>query len=256
MTPGKLRASENAILDALEHQARDCTFLGRLYRDGVPTPESYLSQRVRVLFAFREPNMGGKAYARDMRDEVSDVYFRPRKHDGSRPERSQRGWWNWKAGMFAHAAAAALKEEPWRDAFARFTNGGWNHEVVNQFGYVQIKKVGGGGTAKAEEICAHAVKYAKTLKQQVDLYRPHLILGCGVGRDSPAKLLAAHVVLGGREAVTSRTGATWWEYPPDTLPRALMQLWHPARRGSKSELYEDVWSSVDEVARHCEWISK
>ena len=72
LTPRELTARENAILDALEHSAADRTFLGKLYRDGVPTPASYLKQPVRVLFAFREPNMRGVPYALDMRDEVRE----------------------------------------------------------------------------------------------------------------------------------------------------------------------------------------
>lgn len=237
LNPNQLRAREDAIFHALEHAPGDETFLSRLYRDGVPTPETYLAQRIRILFVFREPNMRGKAYALDMRDEVNDVRFRPLGRDGTREERSAKSWWNWKAGMFAHAVAAALEQEAWTAAFARFCSGGWNHDVVNRFAYIQIKKVGGGGTSKADEICSHAAKYAITLKQQIDLYRPHLVLGCGVGRDSPARLLATHVLVKGREAVTGDTGATWWEFPATARPKAMVQLWHPARRGLRSELY-------------------
>ena len=247
LTPRELRIKEQAIFAALEHAPDDATFLGRLYRDGVPTPEVYLAQRVRVLFVFREPNMRGEAHAHDMRDEVSDERFRPLTQSGTREERSPKSWWNGKAGMFAHAVTAALEKEAWAVAFDRFEKGGWNHDVVNRFAYIQIKKVGGGGTANADEICAHAAKYATTLKKQVDLYRPHLVLGCGVGQDSPARLLAAHVLAGGREAVTGQSGATWWKFSPDARPRAMVQLWHPARRGRRSELYQDVWSSVREV---------
>ena len=248
LTPDELRTRENAIFDALEHAPSDETFLNRLYRDGVPTPKSYLAQRVRVVFVFREPNMRGAPYPLDMRDEVSDQRFRPLGRDGTLQDRSAKSWWNGKAGMFAHAVAAALDGELGTQAFKRFARGGWNHEVVNRYAYLQLKKVGGGGTANGEEICAHAAKYATTLKLQVDLYRPHLVLGCGVGRNSPACLLSAHVLAGGQKRATFETGASWWEFPTAARPRALVQLWHPARRGSRSELYQDVWSSVREVA--------
>jgi hypothetical protein len=192
VTPRRLTATENILFDALEHAADDRTFRNRLYRDGVPTPEAYLAQRVRVLFVFREPNMRDSPYAHDMRDEVRDRQFRPLGQDGVRQDRSPKGWWNGKAGMFAHAVAAALDDEPATEAFDRFARGGWNHEVVNRYAYIQIKKVGGGGQANANEICAYAAKYATILKRQMDLYQPHLVLGCGVGKDSPAKLLYAH----------------------------------------------------------------
>ncbi len=173
--------------------------------------------------------------------------FRPRR-DGKLRESSAKGWWNAKAGLFAHAVAAALDGESTADAIDRFNKGGWNHKVVNRYAYIQIKKVGGAGAAKPSEICGHAADYADTLALQLALYRPHLVLGCGVGRDSPAGLLAAHVLSGGRKDITSKTGATWWEFSETSRPRAMAQLWHPARRGSRSELYQDVWSSVREVA--------
>ena len=247
VTPTALRAREDAIFDALERTRGDRTFQNKLYRDGVPSPEIYLAQRVRVLFVFREPNMGGSPYALDMRDEVRDERFRPIGPDGTRQDRSARGWWNAKAGMFAHAVGAALDGETASRAFDRFNRGGWNHEVVNRYAYIQVKKVGGGGKSNADEICAYAAKYATSLKLQVDLYRPHLVLGCGVGKDSPARLLATYVLTGGREAVTSKTGAAWWEFPAAARPRAMVQLWHPARRGLRSELYKDVWCSVREA---------
>jgi len=103
-----LRTRESAIFNLLE---RETTFTGKLYRDGIPTPRVYLAQRVRVLFVFREPNMGGVPYAHDMRDEVSDVRFRRLGPDGVRMDVSPKSWWNAKAGMFAHAVAAALDAE-------------------------------------------------------------------------------------------------------------------------------------------------
>src|SRR5687767_6921876 len=111
LTPGQLTAKEDLILDRLEHDAGDRTFLGQLYRDGVPSPESYLAQPVRVLFVFREPNLGANAYPVDMRDEIRDKHFRPLVN-GRRDHRSISGWWNSKAGMFAHAVAAALEGTP------------------------------------------------------------------------------------------------------------------------------------------------
>jgi hypothetical protein len=245
LTPEALRARENEIFDTLE---RDKTFRNQLYRDGVPTPQIYLLERVRVVFVFREPNMRGRPHPHDMRDEVSDERFRPVGADGLREDRSRKAWWNGKAGMFAHAVSAALDDEPWKKAFDRFAKGGWNHDVVNRYAYLQIKKVGGTGSANANEICAHARRYASVLEKQLKLYRPHLVLGCGVGRDSPSKLLAEHVIPRGHERKTSQ-GTTWWKFGARARPLAMLQLWHPARYGSRLELYQDVWQAVRDVAR-------
>lgn len=245
-SPQTLTAKENTLFAAL---ARKAEFRGRLYRDGVPTPAAYLAQRVRVLFVFREPNMRGNPYALDMRDEVHDERFRPLGRDRTRQDRSLKCWWNAKAGMYAHAVAAALEGEPAKKAFGRFSQGGWNYEVVNRFGYIQIKKIGGAGTSNAAELRTHAMKYADLLQKQVRLYRPHLILGCGVGGGSPAQLMAAHVLPDGHRQRTEKSGATWWQFSAASRPRALVQLWHPARRGDRWTRYQDVWASVREVAR-------
>ena len=255
MTSTELTAAENELFDGLERAPGDRTFRNCLYRDGVPTPDVYLIQPVRVLFVFREPSMAGGARAEDMRDALRDRHFRPRLSSGEREERRPTCWWNWKAGMFAHAVSAALEGRVWQKSLESFRSGGWHNEVVNRFAYIQIKKVGGGGTSDAREVCAHAVDYSAVLKRQVELYKPHLILGCGVGRHSPAILFAEHIVPGGKMKTTRRSGATWWEYKASNRPRAMIQLWHPARRGGQAELYEDVWSSVREVVRSSRIVS-
>jgi hypothetical protein len=193
--------------------------------------------------------MGGAAYAHDMREQVRDARFRPLGSDGARIEVSPKSWWNGKAGMFAHAVAAAFEGEPASKAYRRFCSGGSNHAVVNRFGYIQIKKVGGGGSSNPDDICRHAEKYASTLRDQIALYRPHLLLGCGTGKHSPAELLSRYVIPNGEVQKTSKTGATWWRFPPAAFPLGMVQLWHPARRDDRWTLYDDVWGSVEEVAR-------
>ena len=245
MTPRALTSAENALFDALERD--DPTFRKGLYRDGIPSPATYLRQDVRVVFVFRDPNFGGRPRPHDMRDEIRDAQFRPLKADGSREQRRPTCWWNWKAGMFAHATAAALDDEPWRAAFARFQKRDWNHEVVNRFGYVQIKKLAGGGVANSRQIRDHAERHAAVLTRQFDLYKPNLVIGCGTPPASPAELLAQYVFTGGTPGTTGTSKAKCWMFGTSSSPATLLQLWHPARRGSKAELYEDVWKSVRDV---------
>ena len=160
-------------------------------------------------------------------------------------------WWNRKAGMFAHAVAAALDGTPAKQASARFEalikGGGWVHDVVNRFAYIQIKKVGGGGTSNAREICDYAARYGDTLKRQIELYQPGLIIGCGVGKASPARLILPFLGTGS-ENTASTTGAAWWRFDTAWGQTVVIQQYHPAKRGSTSALYEDVWSSVREVS--------
>jgi hypothetical protein len=64
----------------------------------------------------------------------------------------------------------------------------------------------------------------------------------------------AHVLDGGQERTTARTGATWWQFPSQTL-KALVQQYHPSARLSPRTLYEDVWGTVHEVARNTHLIA-
>lgn len=245
----KIREQEDKFFDALEHRSNDKTFFGSLYRDGVPSPRIYGQEPIKVLFVFREPNQRGKAHAHDMRDEVSDERFRPLMVDGTRDNQHSTIWWNQKVGMFAHAVSAALAGERADHAFERFCESEWNHAVVNRFAYIQIKKLGGGGTAVATQICNHARTYAAELRRQVELYRPNLVLGCGIGSASPAKLLARYVLTTGRKGKIECTGALLWTFPSDGSPRAMAQLCHPANRRSRSVVYKEVWNSVHEALR-------
>lgn len=143
MTAKTLTARENAIFDALERRSGDATFRKRLYRDGVPTPQAYLAQRVRVLFVFREPNMREAPYALDMRDEVSDEGFRPIGRDGRRQNRSAMSWWNGKPECSHTRSLRRSTPRPKATRSIDLVEAGGN-EVVNRYAYIQVKKVGGG----------------------------------------------------------------------------------------------------------------
>ena len=246
MTPATLTARQNAIFDMLEADRR---LAGRLYRDGVPSPEVYLAQAFKVIFVFREPNLGGQHRRHDMRLEVRDPHFRP-LISGERIERTSHCWWNAKAGMFAHAVAAAIDGEPSRSALRRFRPGDWHHDVVNRFGYLQIKKTGGAGQSVAGEIRSHAAIWAHALRGQLDVYAPDLVIGCGTGGHGPAQLLAEHVLTGGTREETRRTTAVWWRFDVGRRPKAMLQAWHPSIRKERSEVYRDLYASVREVMAH------
>ena len=158
-------------------------------------------------------------------------------------------WWNRKAGLFAHAVAAAMDGQGWASGLRDFESTQWHHRTVNRFAYVQIKKTGGGGVSDPAALRLHAERYADVLEKQLSIYRPHLVLGCGVGSGSPARLLDRFVLPGGAMQTAKATGATWWEFESPKNPRALVQLWHPARRGVQAGTYKDVYATVREVAR-------
>ncbi len=120
---------------------------------------------------------------------------------------------------------------------------------------MQIKKVGGGSSSVSSQIEEHAKTYRQFLKKQIALYQPHLIIGCGLGGGSPARLLNKYVMppFVGNERHTG--GFAWWRFSDSARPVAMLEFNHPAARHSREQIYRDLASAVRQIARevclHC-----
>jgi len=121
------------------------------------------------------------------------------------------------------------------------------HEFLFPFGFMQIKKVGGSGESKGDEIEAHARKYSDVLRQQLVLYEPHVVIACGLGDRSPARLLRKHVLTRAADERSTVNEYTCWHYAEAARPRALLQFKHPSSRRSRSELYCALAAAVADV---------
>ena len=97
-------------------------------------------------------------------------------------------------------------------------------ECLFPFVFMQIKKVGGGSSSVSSQIEEHAKTYRQFLKKQIALYRPHLIIGCGLGGGLPARLLNKYVLppFVGNERHTG--GFAWWRFSDSARPVALLSL--------------------------------
>ena len=62
MMPSTLTEREEQLFASLVNNPNDDTFRGVLYRDGVPRPDVYLTQRVRVLFVLRGCVRAGRSW--------------------------------------------------------------------------------------------------------------------------------------------------------------------------------------------------
>ena len=251
MTADELIERERELFDAMIGVPGDSTFKDALYRDGVPRPDIYLSQPVRVLFVFREANLSGNARVVDMRAEVCDEEYRQSRDGRLGTPASDHSWWNERVAAYGHAVANALAGTPASFASVRALVTSSQrprptHDWLFPFGFIQIKKVGGAGLSKSAEIRHHARMYARFLRSQIAIYEPHLIVGCGKGDASPAKLLSEYVLRGGERHDLSTVDLCWWQYAADQRPTAMVEVEHPSL-GSLADKYERVWSAVREL---------
>jgi hypothetical protein len=81
MTPSMLTEREEQIFKCFLKNLSARTIKGVFCRDGVPEPDVYLHQGLRVVFVFREPNEGNKPHSYDMRAQIRDSGFRARPDD-------------------------------------------------------------------------------------------------------------------------------------------------------------------------------
>lgn len=247
---------ENAIFDSMVEQV-PAEFKGRLTRDGVPNPDVYSSRPVRVLFVFREANSDNEPRDWDQRAMVRNPRFQGTL---SKPP-SINGWWNSKVAGLGHAVAYALAGGSSPSSYANFqpwiapderTGNFRTHQFLFPFGFIQIKKVGGGGQSNSAEIERHANIYSPFLKAQLNLYEPHLIIGCGVGAGSPARLLNRYVLPRFKEENQTadrrfKRRFTWWRFSDSDQPVAMLEFNHPSFRGSREQQYAALASAVREI---------
>jgi hypothetical protein len=254
-----LTAQEDEIFESMVRQFPDI-FKGKLSRDGVPRPDVYWSEPIRVLFVFREANSKYKPSDWDLRAQVRTCWFQNRF---GKPSRT-KGWWNCRVAGFGHAVVRALaggspsSYEQFKPLIAPGPTGFRTHPFLFPFAFIQIKKVGGGGKRDTEGIVRHADLYREFLKRQVEAYKPHLIIGCGRGSASPARLLKEYLLSGGeaRRTVCPRLqqtkgvkGFKWWRFSDAHRPIAMLEFYHPSAQGVPPEqLYAALTSAVREIA--------
>ncbi len=189
-----------------------------------------------------------------MRAEIRDPEFRKHRNGQFGSPGSVRGWWNNKVGLFAHAVDAAVGNvQNGRASFASFNEliaqGERLHEHLFHHGYMQIKKTAGGGVAVSNQIVAHASSNNDILRAQIQLYRPTLLIGCGLPPASPARLLNEHVLSNNADRRTTSEGFIWWKLGEQSPCKALLEFRHPSFRGSKEDTYCKLLTAVRDVIR-------
>lgn len=255
LTAQGLTVAENAIFENL------VKVYPKLYKDGAPHPEAYVKQSTRVLFVFREPNLPGLGGVPKDGEAPLDgwdmrMQLRGEWQPGTEQNNSLGTWWTARVGAFAHAVSGAIRGDSPDQSWKEFESlrdsgpqGGRSASYLQPFAYIQIRKTGGKGTSVRNELRQAAEDTRIALREQVKLYAPAIIIGCGLGGGSPARLLR-NVVLEPGTFPDSRVsnGRRAWFGAAEGSPRVLLEVNHPSARGVKSQtLYESVWKSVEDV---------
>jgi len=242
-------AEEDRLFDALAARLSS-----PVYRDGLPRPDVYQRQAIKVVFVFREPNLNSIPQESDMRAEIRDPEFRHHRNGTFGSPGSVRGWWNNKVGLFAHAVDAAVRgvrdgRKSYESFRALIAGGGRLHDHLFRHGFLQIKKTAGGGVAVSKQIIAHAESNRDILRAQIQLYRPTLLIGCGMPPAFPARLLNEYVLSNDDNRQTTSEGFAWWKPAGRSDCRALLEFRHPSFRGSKEDTYCKLLTAVCDVIR-------
>lgn len=218
-----------------------------LFRDGIPDPDAYWEQERRILFLLPEPNIPMQHEEHDLGEELagSDALQKP-----------PSGWWLSKMSVFAHAVSSALKEVRWDQAWEEYkrlakTKKEILHSMLLKFGYIQLKKTGGGGSSSASIVRWYVKKDHDLLLRQITTYKPHALLGCGVSGCRPARLTKKYVfpqAYGAAEEFSAEgTTLSYWRSLDSSVPTFLMEFYHPSSRKKKKRLHKLLHGMVAHV---------
>lgn len=166
---------ENDLFQKWEIALRRHGADGGFYSDGVPFPEDYEKSYVRTIFVLREPN-----FEESDRNRPDDLRERLQNGDDS-----ARRWWVQRLGYLCAGITSCwngIYDSAPSDRFSRA-------EDLRPFGFIQLKKTPGGGKSICKELEHTAARDREMIREQLGIYKPQVIIACGLGRCSTFRLL-------------------------------------------------------------------
>ena len=211
-------------------------------KDGLPFPEDYCRSKVRTILILRETN--GKTGG-DLREHLRNV---PRMDFwGSKVSPWCCGFANDGLGLRA----------VWKEALSNHSNPGWVRNALRPFGYMQLKKEGGGATSKAVELRKAAINDQGMIREQLAIYAPQIIIACGLGTPTTFDLLCKFVFQipeNDRRVKRFRNKRRYAEIIDRELsPRTiyLIEAFHPSARESRQAMFNETVSNFRQIQQRC-----
>lgn len=212
-------------------------FKDNFFHDGVPTPERYLQTTIRTIFVLREANFDGVRKDYHLRSELTT---------------SPHPFWKGKIApwCFGLADLDSSPNELWLQAMSIKNNTAQCIDLLNQFGYIQIKKAPGRATSIPRELAEAARLDGDLIRRQLAIYQPTVIVACGVSRPTTFDLLARHVFPGSlvrcRDQYKHRC-AKVEDGHSERPPMFLIETLHPSHRKSREKVFKELIADFRQV---------
>lgn len=134
---------------------------------GVVDEDAYLSSSSKIVFVLKEPHEESHTHPWTIPNSLK----RNVDHGNSGFEKGFAYTWN-QAGVWAFAIHNGFK------SYKELNKPGSIPEGINTIGMTNLKKTGGGATARYSEIKEHALRHQSLWKKELEIMNPDLII-CG-----------------------------------------------------------------------------
>ena len=201
----------------------------KFVKDGAPSPDDFAASHKRCLIVLKEVNWD--------QNEVQDASkpFELREQLKDDPDQ----WWrtvaNWCAGITRihtelDLSWKSLQQEPIT-------------QCLKPFAFMQLKKTPGGGLSDPAEIRRRSDSDKIFIKEQINIYEPEVILGCGTANDV-ARILGEDA---SKWKETSR-GVRYLEIQLYKHKTYLIDYMHPSARAAKNVVCYGILDAYHELA--------
>ncbi|MES2018700.1 MAG: hypothetical protein V4484_19595 [Pseudomonadota bacterium] len=158
---------ENIIFSAWCHAIEDPG--AQFVIDGVPSPLQFEMSTTRCVFVLKEVNFSPADKS------TNDFDLRQQLRDEPHP------WWRDVARWCASISALHAGEQPtWESLTTLAQDKELMRQALQPFAFMQMKKTTGGGMVVHNDFNARVDKDAARIVSQLALYRPKIIIGCGI----------------------------------------------------------------------------
>ena len=222
-----IRKAENILFAARQSKV--------FFKDGIPSPERYERSYPRTVLVFRQANaIGAGGDIRELPDSVKG---------------NTRFWGSVASWCFGLADSQQRPAILWQQWKAKEKGTGLVKDITDilqPFGLMNFDKVAGGAVSTKRRMKDVARTEGGAIKQQLELYKPNVIVACGLGdifdllKDILDEASGAPKCLGERRFHAFKlAGQTTY----------LIEACHPSHRKARYPVFEEVLKTFRHVTR-------